>query len=276
MFRKLVAIVALCLVLAACSASGSGLGSVSGSGSRSVAGHGDGSGCPSDSSPRELTVFAAASLNAAFPEISRKLFEPRHPGVKVRFSFEGSPSLAEKILAGAPADVFASANKKNMEKVGEAALSPAEFTRNTLRLIVPRGNPAGVSDLASANAAKLVVCAPQVPCGAVTAKVAEQFGLSLSPVSQEQSVTDVRTKVESGEADAGLVYFTDALLAGEKVEVVDVGGIVDIGTAYMLAALSDAPNVHGAKDFVEAVMSPEGQEILARYGFGSSGSVAGK
>ncbi|WP_270973820.1 molybdate ABC transporter substrate-binding protein [Trueperella sp.] len=217
----------------------------------------------------QLIVFAAASLNTAFPRIAEDVFEPDNPGVDVTFSFEGSSALAEKILAGAPADVFASANVGNMDKVGGAAVSPTEFTKNTLRLIVPSGNPAGVTDLASTNAAKLVVCAPQVPCGAATTQLAEHVGLTLTPVSEEQSVTDVRTKVETGEADAGLVYVTDATLVKDKVEIVDVPGITDVGTSYMITTLADAPNPDAAKAFLDAVMSEKGQAILTQYGFGT-------
>ncbi|WP_311777116.1 molybdate ABC transporter substrate-binding protein [Trueperella abortisuis] len=217
----------------------------------------------------QLIVFAAASLNTAFPRIAEDVFEPDNPGVDITFSFEGSSALAEKILAGAPADVFASANVGNIDKVGEAAVSPTEFTKNTLRLIVPSGNPAGVTDLASANAAKLVVCAPQVPCGAATTQLAEHVGLTLTPVSEEQSVTDVRTKVETGEADAGLVYVTDAMLVKDKVEIVDVPGITDVGTSYMITTLADAPNPDAAKAFLDAVMSEKGQAILTQYGFGT-------
>lgn len=249
MFRKVAALAVLALGLAACSTGASG---------RSASADGG-----------ELTVFAAASLNAAFPEIAERVFAADYPHTKVNFSFEGSSSLAEKILAGAPADVFASANTKNMDKVASLAVAPAEFTKNTLRLIVPAGNPASVTDLASASAAKLVVCAPQVPCGAATATLAQHLGVEIRSVSQEQSVTDVRTKVETGEADAGLVYLTDALLAGERVQVVDIPRITEVGTSYMLATLAEAPSPEAARAFVDAVRSPRGQEILAKHGFGT-------
>ncbi|OFS74741.1 hypothetical protein HMPREF3167_04880 [Trueperella sp. HMSC08B05] len=261
MFKKIAAVAAVTLLLVACS---QGAGNDAGSGPGSPGGSGASS--PASS---ELIVFAAASLNTAFPQIAEEVFGPDNPGVNVTFSFEGSSSLAEKILAGAPADVFASANVGNMDKVGDLAVSPAEFTKNTLRLIVPAGNPAGVTDLASANAAKLVVCAPQVPCGAATTQLAEHLGLTLTPVSEEQSVTDVRTKVETDEADAGLVYVTDAMLVADKVKIVDVPGITDVGTSYMIATLTDAPNPDAAKAFLDAVMSEKGQAILAEYGFGT-------
>ncbi|VEI13175.1 molybdate ABC transporter substrate-binding protein [Trueperella bialowiezensis] len=226
---------------------------------------------PSDDTT-EITVFAAASLNAAFPEIAEEVFTESHPDVVVRFAFEGSSSLAEKLQSGASADVFASANEANMTKVTDAGLAaePTKLTTNTLRLIVPAGNPAGVTDLESANAAKFVVCAPQVPCGAASQELAQAEGITLQPVSEEQSVSDVRAKVESGEADAGLVYLTDALLAGDAVDIVDAPGVAAVGTTYMITALSDAPNPELAKAFIDAVMSDAGQEIMAKYGFGET------
>lgn len=231
---------------------------------------GAGSGGAGTSDAGELTVFAAASLNAAFPEIAEDVFAQDYPDVEVNFAFEGSSSLVEKMRSGAAADVFASANVANMDKAVAADLvnEPAELTKNTLRLIVPAGNPAGVSGLESANAANFVICAPQVPCGGVSAELAESAGIDFTPVSEEQSVTDVRTKVETGEADAGLVYLTDALLAGNAVEIVEVEGITAVGTVYMIATLADAPNPELAAAFMDAVMSDAGRDILATYGFG--------
>ncbi|MFP7696397.1 molybdate ABC transporter substrate-binding protein [Trueperella sp. LYQ143] len=217
----------------------------------------------------ELTVFAAASLNTAFPQIAQDVFAKKYPHVKVNFSFEGSSSLAEKILAGADVDVFASADEKNMSKVKEFAPTPVTFTKNTLRLIVPTGNPAKITNLESVNGTKFVVCAPQVPCGRVTGELAKAKGITFQPVSEEQSVTDVRTKVESGEADAGLVYYTDALLAKGKVDIVDIPGMEDVGTSYQIAALSGSTHSDWAAAFLESVASPEGQKILATYGFGT-------
>ncbi len=233
---------------------------------------GDGTADSTDSasSSSELTVFAAASLNTAFPEIAEEVFAEDYPDVEVNFAFEGSSSLVEKMQSGAAADVFASANVANMDKAMESDLvnEPMELTKNTLRLIVPTGNPAGVTDLESANAANFVICAPQVPCGAVSGDLAASKGVTFTPVSEEQSVTDVRTKVESGEADAGLVYLTDAMLSGDLVEIVEVDGITDVGTVYMMATLKEASNPEVAQAFMDAVMSDAGQEILATYGFG--------
>ncbi|MDO5672392.1 MAG: molybdate ABC transporter substrate-binding protein [Actinomycetaceae bacterium] len=215
----------------------------------------------------ELTVFAAASLNTAFPEIAAGIFKEAYPNVEVKFSFAGSSSLAEQMNSGAPVDVFASADEKNMGKVVDLVPAPVAFTSNTLRLVVPAGNPAGVKGLDSMGDAKLVVCAPQVPCGRLTTEVSEALGVTLTPVSEEQSVTDVRTKVETGEADAGLVYITDAKLAGDKIEIIEVPGLEDHQTKYMIGVPSAAPSGDVAKAFLDAVMAEAGQEVLAKYGF---------
>src|SRR6478609_5407430 len=166
-----------------------------------------------------ITVFAASSLTKTFTELGKQ-FEAAHGGSKVKFSFGGSSDLVEQIQSGAPADVFASADTKNMDKLGSDAEGRKDFATNTLEIAVPPGNPAGVtafSDLAKPGL-KLVICAPEVPCGAATAQVAKNAGVTLKPVSQEQSVTDVLGKVTSGEADAGVVYVTDVKGAGSSVD----------------------------------------------------------
>lgn len=230
------------------------------------------SGADTSGATSELTVFAAASLNTAFPEIAKEVFAKDYPNVEVTFAFEGSSSLVEKMRSGAAADVFASANEANMDKAVESNLvtEPTELTKNTLRLIVPAGNPAGVTDLESANQSNFVICAPQVPCGAVSADLASAQGMEFTPVSEEQSATDVRTKVETGEADAGLVYLTDAMLAADAVDIVDVDGITDVGTMYMIATLNDASHPDVAQAFIDAVMSDAGQDIMGTYGFGNN------
>ncbi len=248
--------VVTCAALAAgCSASTAGTASATDSASMSNV----------DKQP--LTVFAAASLNAAFPEIAHKVLGDAYD---VTFSFEGSSTLVEQLNAGAPADVFASADEKNMTKATEAKLveEPEIFASNILALIVPKGNPAHITGLdGSLDGAKLVVCAPQVPCGRATAELASQLGVTLSPVSEEQKVTDVRGKVESGEADAGLVYRTDAAAAGDAVETVDVAAADKVVNRYPIAIVTKAEHKDAARAFVDAVLSPEGQSILEKYGF---------
>ncbi|MEV4902759.1 molybdate ABC transporter substrate-binding protein [Citricoccus sp. NPDC055426] len=224
-----------------------------------------------------LTVFAAASLGEAFEELADG-FEAEHPGVEVEYSFAGSSSLVEQILAGAPADVFASANEVNMTKVtdaGEGASAPELFATNVLTLITPPDNPAGIQTLedAAAEDVKLVVCAPQVPCGDASAALAADAGVELAPVSEESQVTDVLGKITSGEADAGLVYVTDATGAGDAVRSVPLENAGSAVNNYPISVLRAAEeNGAGqpelAQDFIDYVRSEDGQSLLEDHGFG--------
>ncbi|RDV43282.1 molybdate ABC transporter substrate-binding protein [Leifsonia sp. ku-ls] len=219
-----------------------------------------------------VTVFAAASLTATFTRLGTE-FEAAHPGTKVTFSFAGSSDLVSQLTAGAPADVFASADEKNMTKAVDAGVidgTPKDFATNVLAIAVPPGNPAHVksfSDLAS-PAVKTVVCAPQVPCGAATAAVEKSSGVTLAPVSQESSVTDVLGKVISGEADAGIVYATDVKGAGAKVDAVPFPEAATTVNVYPIAPVGHAPNPEGATAFVAFVTGPEGRSALKAAGFG--------
>ena len=166
--------------------------------------------------------------------------------------------------------MFASADEKNMNKATDADLvtDVKPFASNTLELIVPKGNPAKITGLdASLDGKKLVVCAEGVPCGNATKELQEKLGVTLKPASEEQKVTDVRGKVESGEADAGLVYRTDALAAGDKVEIIKVEGIEQVVNAYPISLVKASKNQKAAKKFIEAVLSEEGLKILENYGF---------
>ncbi len=236
--------------------------------------------CGSDSSDSasssaketKLTVYAAASLTSTFTELGKK-FEAAHKGVKVSFSFGGSSDLVAQIQQGAPADVFASADTKNMDKAVSAKTvqgDPVDFASNTLEIAVPPDNPAGVTslqDLAKPGT-KVVVCAPEVPCGAAAEKVEQSSKVRIKPVSEEQAVTDVLTKVESGEADAGLVYVTDVKSAGDKVKGVTFPESSSAVNTYPIAALSKSKEPDLAKEFVELVTGDEGQAVLADAGFG--------
>jgi molybdate transport system substrate-binding protein len=233
----------------------------------------DSSGSASSSAKEtKLTVYAAASLTSTFTELGKK-FEAAHKGVKVSFSFGGSSDLVAQIQQGAPADVFASADTKNMDKAVSAKTvqgDPVDFASNTLEIAVPPDNPAGVTslqDLAKPGT-KVVVCAPEVPCGAAAEKVEQSSKVSIKPVSEEQAVTDVLTKVESGEADAGLVYVTDVKSAGDKVKGVTFPESSSAVNTYPIAALSKSKEPDLAKEFVELVTGDEGQAVLADAGFG--------
>ncbi|AOZ73518.1 molybdate ABC transporter substrate-binding protein [Boudabousia tangfeifanii] len=216
-----------------------------------------------------LTVFAAASLHQVFQQINDEVFAKDHPNVEVKFAFEGSSTLFDQLKAGAPADVLATANQKVMKKAIESELvdTPEDFTANTLTLIVPKGNPAKVTGLdASLDKARLVVCQERVPCGSATKKLEEAAGVTLHPASEENKVTDVRAKVESGDADAGLVYKTDAASA-KNVEVIDVPAADKIVNKYPIAVVKDSKQAKLAADFLAAVQSEAGQALLEKAGF---------
>jgi molybdate transport system substrate-binding protein len=219
-----------------------------------------------------LTVYAAASLTSTFERIGKK-FEAEHDGVKVEFSFGGSSDLVTQIQEGAPADVFASADTANMDKLADADLTgddPQDFATNTLEIATPPDNPAGVAsfqDLAE-KGLQLVICAPEVPCGAATQTMADNLGVTLKPVSEEQSVTDVLAKVTSGEADAGVVYVTDVTAAGDAVAGVTFPESGDVVNTYPIAPVEGTDESDLAEDFVEFVLGDTGQGILGAAGFG--------
>ncbi|HWV78315.1 MAG TPA: molybdate ABC transporter substrate-binding protein [Isoptericola sp.] len=223
-----------------------------------------------DTGTTTLTVFAAASLKGSFEDLAAQ-FEAAHEGVDVQLSFAGSSDLVAQIQQGAPADVFASADTATMDRLVADHLvgDPQDFATNTLEIAVPPGNPAGVetlTDLASPGV-KLVLCAPEVPCGAASAKVADAAGLDLRPVSEEQSVTDVLGKVTAGEADAGLVYVTDVAAAGDDVEGVELPESAEAVNTYPIAPVADSDRAELAQQFVDLVLSSEGQQSLAGFGF---------
>lgn len=219
----------------------------------------------------ELTVLAAASLQASFEEIGEAI-EQQYPGLTITFDFQGSQDLVASLANGATADVLATANTTTMDKAVSQSLvgEPQEFATNVLTLIVPQGNPAKVTGLdSSLEGADLVICAPEVPCGEATGRLATALGITLDPVSQEQKVTDVRGKVESGEAQAGIVYTTDAAAATgvEEISIPD-GGVVN---HYRIATTAAPANPQAAQLFVETVLGRTGQLVLADDGFGAPG-----
>ena len=229
---------------------------------------GDGSG--GEGGTTTLHVAAAASLTEAFEEIATD-FEAEHEGVEVEYQFAGSSDLATQIEGGAQIDVFASADEANMDKVADSVEDPQIFATNVLTIITEPGNPKKISrldDLADPDLA-VVVCAEQVPCGAATETLTEQQGVTLDPASEESKVTDVLTKVSTGEADAGLVYVTDATAEGEDVETVETEGADEVVNSYPIATLTDAAAADLAEDFVAHVTGPEGQKVLQDKGFGT-------
>ena len=218
-----------------------------------------------------LVVFAATSLTEAFDKIGAQ-FEKANPGVTVKFNYNGSSSLATQITQGAPADVFASAAPSNMKTVTDAGLAtgtPKIFAANSGEIMVETGNPmkiTSVADLAN-PAVKVVVCAPEVPCGKVATAVFKNAGVTVKPVSQEQNVGGVVTKVTLGEADAGIVYVTDAKANEAKATGVPIPADQNDITAYPIAEIKDAPNPTAAAAFISYVLGPDGQKVLASFGF---------
>lgn len=220
-----------------------------------------------------VTVFAAASLKATFTQLADE-FEAKNPGSKVTLSFAGSSDLATQITQGAPADVFASADTKNMAKLSDAGLldgTATNFATNVLQIAVPPSNPASIAsfdDLAKPGV-KVVVCASQVPCGAAADAVERAAGVTLSPVSEESSVTDVLGKVTSGEADAGLVYVTDVKSAGGKAKGIPFDEASEAVNTYPIATVRSSRNRDLARAFIALVAGAEGRNTLGAAGFGT-------
>ncbi|MDN5916543.1 MAG: molybdate ABC transporter substrate-binding protein [Pseudonocardia sp.] len=219
----------------------------------------------------EATVFAAASLTEAFTQLGKD-FQAANPGSTVTFNFAGSSTLSRQIGQGAPAGVFASANNAQMKKVvdgGMATGQPRVFVTNKLQIVVPKGNPAGITGLADFGKQdlKIAICAEQVPCGALSKQLFQTAGVTPAPDTQEQDVKAVLTKVSLGEADAGLVYRTDVASAGDKVQGIEFPEADTETNEYPIVALKNAPNPQVAQAFVDYVLSPAGQQVLERFGF---------
>ncbi len=220
-----------------------------------------------------VTVLAAASLTETFDALGAS-FEKRHPGVTVSTTYGGSGALAQQIVQGAPVDVFASAADAPMTTVTQAGLAsdPTEFATNVLELIVPKGNPGGVTKLSDLTkpGLKVVLCDVTVPCGSAAQTLLQKEGVAVTPVSLEQDVKQVLAKVELGEADAGLVYVTDAKSAGDKVTTVAVPEASTVINDYPIVVLKNAPNPAAARAFVRYVLGPVGTKALKDAGFGAA------
>ena len=234
---------------------------------------GDGAAATGSPGPGEvsgtITVFAAASLTEAFGQIGQD-FEAANPGTTVTVNLGASSALAQQIVAGAPADVFAAASPATMQVVTDAG-DPEVFVRNRLEIAVPSDNPGGVTGLADFADPDLTIalCAEQVPCGAAAAKVFEATGITAMPDTLEQDVKAALAKVLLGEVDAALVYRTDVLTAGDDVLGIAFPAADQAVNDYPVATLDDAPNASGAAAFVAYVLSDAGQRVLADAGFDS-------
>jgi len=222
--------------------------------------------------PSAVTVFAAASLTAAFQSIGSAVGRA-NPPLLAEFNFAGSSTLVAQIQQGAPADVFASADQPNMQKLLDGGLvtgSPRVFATNRLQILVPAGNPKGITKLAELARPGLVVvlCAPAVPCGRYAAQALQKAGVGVVPASQEADVKAVVSKVALGEADAGIVYVTDVQAGGVKVQGIAIPDNQNVVATYPIAVLKAARDDRAAQAFVDFLVSAQGQRILAGFGFG--------
>lgn len=270
--RTLFGFMVVCALLAACGQSGS---TTTGSGSSATA--------TALASSTTLNVFAAASLKTSFTDI-QKQYQKVHPEVKIVYNFAGSQALVQQITQGAPADVFASADQKNMQKVSTAGLAtnPQVFADNTLSIIVPASNPAHITtlkDLAN-KGVKIDVAASSVPVGSYTLQVLAKAGKSsdygatyesavkANFVSQEDNDAAIVQKIELGEADAGFVYTTDVnAAAAGKVSFITIPASLNVVTQYPITVLKNSTHASDAQAFVQYILSSDGQAILAKYRF---------
>lgn len=218
-----------------------------------------------------LTVFAAASLKATFDQV-RELYRAEYPQVDFpEITYGGSPTLVTQIEQGAPVDVFAAADQSNMDKLAGQLAARNDFVTNTLQIAVAPGNPLQISSLADLARDDVVsiMCAAEVPCGAASHQALESAGVTVAPVSEEDNVKAVLTKVATGDADAGLVYRTDVVGAAGEVEGVDFPQAVAAVNVYPIAVLNRATNPVAATAFVDMVLSDAGGAIFAAEGFGT-------
>lgn len=233
--------------------------------------------CGSSSAPASpalsgtLSVFAAASLTDSFNALGAS-FHTANPGVTVRFNFAGSPTLVTQIENGAQADVFASADTTNMDRLrtdGYTASSPVVFAHNQLEIVVAAGNPKGIHTLADlAKPGVIYISAgPTVPAGKYAAQILAKAGVSVTPKSLETDVKSVVGKIELGEADAGIVYTTDVKAAGSKVSGVEIPAADNVVATYPIATVKGSASASLANAFIAYVTSSQGQTRLKDFGF---------
>jgi molybdate transport system substrate-binding protein len=221
---------------------------------------------------RTVTVFAAASLTDAFTDLG-DAFEQTFPNVDVVLNFAASSDLVTQIGQGAPVDVFASADEANMTRLtdtGGMAGRPSVFATNRAAILVEAGNPqdiTGIADLADPDLI-VVVCSPEVPCGRYAQQVFDNAGVAVVPRSFEENVKAVVSKVTLGEADAGIVYVTDVIAAGDRAQGVEIAPDVNVVARYPIAVTAQAADPPGAQAFIDFVVSDAGRAVLASYGFG--------
>jgi molybdate transport system substrate-binding protein len=219
---------------------------------------------------RELTVLAAASLTDVFTDLAEE-FETKHPGTTVTFSSGSSTDLAEQVADGAPGDVLATADETSMQLAQDAGVTGevSSFATNVLTLVTPPANPGAVESLADLDGVTWVRCTDEAPCGRVAAAVLADNDIVAEPSSLEEDVRATLDKVMAGEADAGLVYATDAVSAGDKVRALPIEGAESALTSYFITTLEQSTDSDLAQEWIDLVTSEEGQQILEQAGFGA-------
>lgn len=230
-------------------------------------------GCGGGSARQQVLVSAAASLTDAFGDVERS-FEEANPDIDIVLNLSGSSALREQILAGAPADVFASANARNMEAIvaaGGTAEAPEVFATNRLEIAVPADNPAGVARLEDfAQSEPLFgLCGSAVPCGSLAREAFQQAHIEPSIDTNEPDVRSLLTKIAAGELDAGIVYATDIGSAAGTVVGITIPAADNVAAQYTIAVLNGGRSSAEARAFVDFVLSAAGRTILAEHGFGS-------
>lgn len=217
----------------------------------------------------KLTVLAASSLTEPFEALADR-FEQDHPDLRVATSFGSSATIAAQVAAGAPADVVATADTVTMGiledddlVVGDATV----FAHNRLALVVPAGNPAGIEEVGDLQDTDYVVCVPSAPCGSLAEALLKRAGITHPPASLEIDDKAVLTKVLLDEADAGLVYASDVVAAGSEVEQVPLPDDAGARTSYPVAVVARSEHRELADDWLELLLSPEGQQIMTEAGF---------
>jgi len=218
-----------------------------------------------------ITVLAASSLTGTFTDLAAQ-FEKEHSGVKVKLAFDSSATLAQQAAGGAPADVLATADTTTMDSAKTAlSTTPKTFATNVMVLATPSDNPANLTRFADldSNGVKYVVCVDTAPCGKVAAALLEQDHITAEPASTEVDVKSVLAKVTEGEADGGIVYTTDAVAAGDAVKTIQIPDAAQQTTTYPIATLEQSEHQDLAQEFVDLVLSSQGQQVLQDAGFGA-------
>lgn len=238
-------------------------------GSDDSSGEGSDDSASGGSSETTLTVLAAASLTETFTELGKE-FESQHPGTTVKFSFDSSATLAEQAKEGAPADILATADQETMDSATDALEGDAtKFATNEIVMVTPADNPAGLEDFADIADSTFVICVETAPCGKLGAALLADNDITAKPASLEVDVKSVLAKVVDDEADAGLVYRSDAVAEGDSIKEFPVPGSDEEVTSYYVAPLQQSKDADLAQDWVTLVSGADGQKVLSDAGFGS-------